>query len=345
MACRLRAFARRRGGVAPGGLPGVTLAGLAIGVLCIGFVLGSMGCSKPSNSVSKNSDKTVLATVNGQPISVEVFRKELKQLERKFRLEESPEFTPEQALWLKTNALNQIIRTMLFQQEAAKHEIQVSNEEFEETLMRMKNEYQDDSFQRYLDMENITRQEWENKLKNNLLIKNLINKAVNSKVSVSEGEVREYFDRHPDEFQKGDQVRALHIMLETEDEARKILKQLSAGKKDFSELAKEHSLGPEGARGGDLGYFEKGHMPEEFDDIFKLKINETSDIILTPYGYHIFRVTDKKTSQKMSFEESKKQIQGKLLREHQEKAFQEWLRKLREEASIDISNEVFAQIE
>ncbi len=321
------------------------LVRLAIWVLCLLPVLGGMSCSKASKSVSKESDKTVLATVNGQPVSVEVFRKELKQMERKFRLEESVEFTPEQVLWLKTNALNQIISSLLFQQEAVKNEIRVSDEEFGEALMRMKNEYQDDTFQRYLDMENITRQEWENRLKNNLLIKSLINRAVNSKVSVSESEVQEYFDRHPDEFQKGDQVRALHIMLETEDEARQILKQLSAGKKDFSELAKEHSLGPEGARGGDLGYFEKGHMPEEFDDIFKLKINETSDIILTPYGYHIFRVTDKKASQKMSFEESRKLIQGKLLQEHQEKAFQEWVQKLRTEASIDINNEVFAKIE
>ena len=209
----------------------------------------------------------------------------------------------------------------------------------------MMNDYQEDSFQRYLEIENISLQEWQNKLKNNLLIKSLINKVVNSKVSISDSETQEYFKAHPEEFQTKERIRALHIMVETEEEARNILKKMASGKKDFSHLAQEHSLGPEGVKGGDLGYFESGNMPEEFDDIFKLNVNETSAIIRSPYGFHIFKVIDKKNHRKMSFDESRKLIYNKLLQQHQEKAFQEWLKKIKDDASIKINYDILAQIE
>lgn len=314
-------------------------------VICALLLPGALGCSKKSGQTASGSDKAVVVTVNGESVNGESFKRELKHMKRKFHLEKPGDFNPEQLLWLKTNALNQIIQEMLFRQAAAKNDVQVSREEFEQTMQQLKRDYQEDSFQRYLDIESITLEEWQNKLKNNLLIKNLINKMVNSKVSISESELKEYFDKRSEEFQKKEQIHALHIMLETEEEARNILKQIASGKKDFSQLAKEYSLGPEGARGGDLGYFEMGHMPEEFDDVFKLNVNEVSGIINTPYGYHIFKAIDKKPGQKMSFEESKKLIHGKLLQARQEKAFQEWVRKLKDEATIEINYEVLAQLD
>lgn len=178
-----------------------------------------------------------------------------------------------------------------------------------------------------------------------MLIKYLINKVVNSKVSVSESELQEYFSKHSQEFQMKELVRALHIMVETEEEARNILRQLSANKKEFTQLAQEFSLGPEGIKGGDLGYFESDHMPEEFDEIFKLKVNEISSIIHSPYGYHIFKVIDKKNERKMSFDESRKLVHKKLLQEREEVAFQQWLKKLKDDASIKINYDIIAQIE
>ena len=100
--------------------------------------------------------------------------------------------------------------------------------------------------------------EWEKSFKNNLLIKKLINQVVNSKVLVEDAQLLEYFEKNEKEFLQGEKIRASHIMLETEEEAQKILKQLKAKKRKFADLAKEHSLGPEGTNGGDLGYIEPG---------------------------------------------------------------------------------------
>ena len=139
-------------------------------------------------------------------------------------------------------------------------------------------------------------------------------------------------------------LRALHIMVETEEEIRLIQKELQSKQKDFSELAKEFSLGPEGTLGGDLGYFEAGQMPEEFDNVFKLKIDGVSDIIRTPYGFHLFKVIDKIKERKMSFDESKKPVEQFLLQKLQDSAFQKWLVQLKEKSEIEINYDFFEKI-
>lgn len=314
-------------------------------VLVVASLLATMSCSNPSSSVPTVTDSAVVFEINGEAISRDRYVKELKALKRKYRFENSQDGNPNQELWLKSDVLNEIIRNTLFQQEAAKNNIVVTDEELKQAVQKMMNENQDEPLQRYKEMGNTNLQEWQNKLKNNLLIKSLINKVVNSKVSVSENDLKDYFNKHPEEFQTKDQIRALHIMVETEDEARNILKQLSSGKSDFSHLAKEYSLGPERVKGGDLGYFEIGHMPEEFDDIFKLGVNEVSSIIHSPYGFHIFKVIDKKNSRKMSFEESRKLVYNKLFQANYEVAFQQWLKKLKDDANIKINYDILAQIE
>ncbi len=301
-------------------------------------------CS-PDMDASDGIEETVtIARVNGEGITVREFRKSLEKLKRKYRVDTSEPVDSDSYLWLKTDALNVEIQTTLFRQEAEKNGISPSPEEFDDVIMEAKDGYEENTFKKHLEMGNISSEEWENDIKNNLLIKKLIDQSVNSKVSVGEEELREYFDAHAEEFHKGKQVKALHIMVETEEEALGIKKQLDANEKDFSDLARELSLGPEGAEGGDLGYLEEGHMPAELEEIFKLKVNEISNIIRTPYGNHIFKVVDKNKDRKMSFEESKKIIHEKLIRERQDKAFHEWLSELKEKSNIEIEHEVLAKI-
>ena len=311
------------------------------------FVILSLfagACSDDSVPAQRTEDSTVVAVVNGDRITTADLQREMRVLERLFRIKDKDDLTPEESILLKTNALNRIIQNVLMLKEAASENIRVTLEESAEALLKAKNGYQEDTFQKFLAIEGIPLEEWENKFKNNLLIKKLINTRVNSKVSVSESDLQRYYADHKEEFEKAEQVRALHIMVETEAEARDIHKQLKSGKKDFSSLAQEYSQGPEGAEGGDLGYFATGQMPVEFDDVFKLKNKQISSVIQTPYGYHIFKVVDKKAARKMSFEESREIIQGRLLREAQDKAFGKWLIQLKEKTDIKIDHEVLAEI-
>jgi len=85
------------------------------------------------------------------------------------------------------------------------------------------------------------------------------------------------------------QMRALHILVATREEANAILAELKAGK-DFKEMAKTKSVGPNAKEGGDLGYFSKGDFQPEFEKaIASLKAGELSGVVETKLGYHIFK--------------------------------------------------------
>lgn len=314
------------------------LAGIAVG-LCLSIV----SCTNKSSN-GELDDNLVIAVVNNEKVLLDEFKKELKLNKIKFRVQGAGDTSPEEFVWLKNRALEQMIQKVLYKQEAKKNGVEITQEELDEALLKAEMGYAEDSFEKQLGLEGLSRKEWESGIENNLLINKLINNFVNSKVSVNDDEMLRYFESNEAEFHKKEQVKALHIMVETEEEIRQIQKELQSKQKAFSDLAREYSLGPEGDHGGDLGYFESGQMPEEFDNVFKLEINGVSDIIRTPYGFHLFKVVDKVEDIKMTFDESKKQIEQVLLQELQDKAFQKWLVELKEKSVIEVNYDFIEKI-
>jgi len=300
-------------------------------------------CFDNNPSVKFIVDDEVVLDINDEKVTSKQFKKMLVEQKKIFRVQNIQELKPEELSWFKNRVLDELVKKILLAQEIEKNNITVDQNEFNKVLNQKREGYVEDTLGKTLVLEKISREDWENSIKNTVLTNKLIQEHVNSKVSVSEKEMQEYFDKS-DEFHKKEQVRALHIMVESEEEIRKIQKEIRRKQKTFSDLAKEYSLGPEGVQGGDLGYFEAGQMPEEFDDVFKLKINKISDIIRTPYGFHLFKVVGKVQERKMDFEESRSSIKKILLRNLQDKAFQKWFLKLKQNARIDIKYDVFDKI-
>lgn len=314
-------------------------------VLTLGVLAGLLAaCSGPANTPRGVDPQAVVARVNDQPIHAAALEKEIEILKRKFRVEGGGALDEAKRLWLKMEALNPLIQNVLFQQEAKKNQIAVDREEFLQALAEAKAGYDEEAFRQALESEGISLQDWQNKLKFNVLIKKLINQMVDSKVVVDEKELKQYFEAHADEFQKGEQVRALHIMVETEEEALNIKKKLGRKGRNFEELAKKHSISPEGPGGGDMGFMEARNVPVEFDAFFKLSVGQISNVIKTPYGSHIFKVVEKRKARKMTFEESKKIIEDKLTADHRDEAFQEWISTLKNNARIEIDESILAKI-
>lgn len=113
-----------------------------------------------------------------------------------------------------------------------------------------------------------------------------------------------------------EEVRASHILLETEEQGIEVLKELSNGA-DFAELARERSTGPTGPRGGDLGYFTRDAMVEPFSTAaFALEIGAVGpDPVKTQFGWHVIKVVDKRRKPPANIEESRAQIEDLLTRE------------------------------
>ena len=311
-------------------------------IVSVIFLLNS--CFDNNSRMNAIGSDQVVLTVNGEKITAKQFDKVLNAQKKIFRVQNFEELKTEELVWIKTRGLNEIIRNTLIAQEIAKENISIEQNVLEDNLRKAREGYLEGAFEKTLDLEGISIADWEKSIEKKLLTNELIHQQVNSKVSVSDKESRDYFDKNHNEFHKKEQVKALHIMVESEEEIRDIQKELRSKQKTFPALAMEYSLGPEGAQGGDLGYFEAGQMPEEFDDVFKLKINKVSDIIKTPYGFHLLKVVDKIEERKMDFVESKSRVEKILLQHLQDQAFQKWFLKLKQNAEIEIEYESLEKI-
>ena len=150
---------------------------------------------------------------------------------------------------------------------------------------------------------------------------------------VSDSEARALYDEEIAKIEPEDEVRARHILVETEDEAKAIAEQLKNGA-DFAELAKEKSLDPgSGAEGGDLGYFSLGRMVPEFEAVaFMLDVGAVSEPFKSKFGWHILKVEDKRKQELPSFESIEPQIRQFLLQEK----FGAELDRLKADAKIEI---------
>src|SRR5262249_17876370 len=125
--------------------------------------------------------------------------------------------------------------------------------------------------------------------------------ALRAKIAVPPADVERAYNDNIDQYSTPEQVRASHILLKTEGKddaavkakAEDILKQAKSGA-DFGELAKKYSEDDSNAKnGGDLDYFTRGKMVPEFDTVaFSLQPGQLSDVVKSPFGYHVIKVTD-----------------------------------------------------
>lgn len=108
------------------------------------------------------------------------------------------------------------------------------------------------------------------------------------------------------------EVGARHILVETEEKAKEVLEEINGGK-DFAEAAIEHSTGPSGPNGGDLGTFTRGRMVPEFETVaFDLEPGEVSDPVQTQFGWHLIKVESREEMAPPPFEEVRGQIDNAL---------------------------------
>ena len=141
-------------------------------------------------------------------------------------------------------------------------------------------------------------------------------------ITISDEEIREYFEANKARFAKGASVHAKHILVDSEDKCNELLESIVSGGKAFEDVAKESSSCPSGANGGDLGEFGRGQMVKEFEDAaFAAEIGHIVGPVKTQFGYHLIKVEDKKEAGESNLEEVKDQIRAELSQKKQEEAY------------------------
>ncbi len=152
--------------------------------------------------------------------------------------------------------------------------------------------------------------------------------------SVSEEAMHKVYEDAVKQMGDEQEVRARHILVETEDQAKAIQADLKKGA-DFAELAKQKSKDPAAADGGDLGYFTKDQMVPEFADAaFKLDKGQISEPVKTQFGWHIIKVEDKRKKPVPTYDQVKDQLATVVVQQSQA----DLVNKLRNQAKIERIN-------
>ena len=262
----------------------------------------------------------ILATVNGDPITLGDFQ------ERFARAGLRPE--KEAEYQVKEEFLNRLIERKMMLREAQRRRIKVSLPEINQRIEAMRTE-QGKDVRETLGGLGIDYEKWKSDVWEDMMIEKLIARDVIRTLRVSAAEIRRYYQENPQEFQRSEQVRVRQIVVDTEDAAQRVLDQLQNEKADFAALARKKSTAPEAEEGGDLGYFAMGDMPGEFNVVFGLPRGGISGVVKSPYGYHIFKLEDKRKAGKLGLEEASKEIAEKLTRQKQDVRYKQWLTELR----------------
>jgi peptidyl-prolyl cis-trans isomerase C len=165
--------------------------------------------------------------------------------------------------------------------------------------------------------------------RNRLLMDNLL--AVEGKAATTDENMKKVYEEAAKQISGEQEVHARHILVETEDQAKKIEADLKKGA-DFAELAKKESKDPGASDGGDLGFFTKDQMVPEFSAAaFALEPGKISDPVKTQFGWHVIKVEEKRTRKAPDFEQVKPQIETYVVR----KAQADYVAKLRTAAKVE----------
>jgi peptidyl-prolyl cis-trans isomerase C len=175
-----------------------------------------------------------------------------------------------------------------------------------------------------------------------VLLEAMVQELQKGRIAVSDEEVEDYFEKHKEEFSNPEQVRVSHILVRTKSEAQKILDELRGGA-SFEKLVQEYSIDSITAlKGGDLGYISRGEMIPVFEEaIFALeKKNDISQIIETPFGYHLVKLTDRRKADKKTPEEIQNEIRTRI----QNQKLKTLIEKYKKELTVSVNRDLLDKV-
>jgi len=298
----------------------------------------------------------------------EVFDKTSESLMRNLGINAKKDSDNIMVLMAKNQVLSQLVISAILDNAVNERGITVSKEEIDEAEKKITDKFQTkEQFMQLLKAGGASYDDFRKNLEKELKI----NKYVDSiaMVSIGESEAKKYYNKNIDKFKYPKQVRASHILIsasedavksklkkenkdikeedlkaktaklmeEAKQKAERLKNELKKNPSTFAQLAKDNSDDKMSAvKGGDLDFFTYDEMTPEFAKAaFSLKPDTISEVIKTPYGFHIIMVTDRKEAGKYSFDETKKDIITLLENQEKMSIFKKNIEELSKKAKVE----------
>ena len=323
--------------------------------------------------------KDVIIKVNNQAITKAQFDKAYQKASKNSQLAQMGIDIPEDEnnlmyLMVKDRVINELIVKELVRQEMEKRNITVSNDETKKERQKMIDKIgSKEKFNDILNQNGISNSQFEEDLAQEIKMKKLVN--IIHPVNVTDAQAKAFYNKNVSKFKYPDKVRASHILIAanpvemkehlkskntsmTEEEinikvqeemlqryqkAVSIEKQIKNTPEKFEAIARDESDDTVTAKnGGDIGFFAQKDMVKPFADVaFKQKPNTISEVVQTPYGFHIIKVTDRKAAGQEPFLKVKEQLKQYLAAQEQVKALEQYLNGLKPRAVVQYVNDSY----
>lgn len=313
--------------------------------LILVIVLGLI--TLPKKAVFSAVIDKIVVLVNDEVITQREVAQLLFPLYEEYKKEYTGKRLERKMLEAENEVINQLIDDKLILSEAKSQGIEATDKEIEPKLAKVKEQFEtEENFREALARQNVTLSELRDRIASDVMKQKLIRKVLGSKITITPIEVRHYYDEHISDYKEAAKVNVFNILIKTGKDGRtkeeagfileKIRESILSGK-DFEELAREYSEGPNAKEGGGLGIIEKGQMIKEIDEvIFSLDVGAVSENVESPLGYHIFKISEKTPEKMKGFEDVKNDIEETIYKERVDKNLKKWLKEVRKNAYISV---------
>lgn len=174
------------------------------------------------------------------------------------------------------------------------------------------------------------------KMKDMILTQLNINKLMQS-VKIDDEAVKAHFEANKMKFSSPEKTDTSHILVDTEEECKDIIKRINSNEISFEDAAKKHSKCPSKDKGGNLGSYPKGKMVPEYEAVaFNMKKDEISEPVKTQFGYHIIKLYDKQEASEAKFEDVKEQASKDLIATKQRELYTNKITAMRNTYTIEM---------
>ncbi len=267
---------------------------------------------------------------------------------------------PQRRAEIHKKVLDNLIERKLIQAEAEAMNLTVPDQQVDQWLKmtRQRQQLSEQQFRSLLSRYGMSYDEYRETVRQNLLKIRLVKVKMGNQISVSQSEVDErYRERFGDEGTSSKAVVLRHILFKPEDDteqarnsarsrAEKVLARLEQGEGSFKELAKEHSDGSSGERGGLLGTFQQGELNPAFEETaFNLEEGEHSGIVETDFGFHLLKVDEVNQVRNGNVKKKKQQIRQRLRQQKLQNQLDSYVKKLRRDAFVEVKSDALANLD
>ena len=245
---------------------------------------------------------------------------------------------------IKTRLIKQVIDYYLVIEYGKQNDISISEKEFQRNLKEIKREYSEEAFRKVLLQGYVDSEQWEYRLRNQLLVGKVIKQALGKIASPSYEEIKIYFQKNRKEFRSPEMLRFRQIVCKSKKEAATLRDRIHAGE-DMGKLAKKYSIAPEAEAHGEVGWVARGDLDESMENaLFSMQSGKISPIIKTSFGYHLFEVMSRRPAGVKGLPEVIHEIESQLLRQKHEVFYKKWLEKLRSDFKVKVNQDMLNKL-